>query len=240
MKKYLGIGSCRLLTPLHYLNSKDVCIYNSLKNWYIKNTFQGNQFIGKLHNTKEIIQLIELLKGKITLSNEMLSLFLTSFSKFRCPRAPREKYSEQIIKNIKDNFNKLDKIFIEISSIKCYMYKNKPVNLEHISGCPFIEDYKSLMYKQDKNEIINDLEYIIELIGSNKLIFVSHFNISGIQNRLTIKESLEFVCKKYNIPLILPYEHLDLKNKGYLLQGDLLHYTFEGVDVATNEYKKYL
>lgn len=52
MKKYLGIGSCRLLTPLYYLNSKDICVYNSLKNWSIKHTFQGNYFLGKLHNTK--------------------------------------------------------------------------------------------------------------------------------------------------------------------------------------------
>lgn len=241
MKKYLGIGSCRVLTPLYYLNSKDICIYNSLKNWYIKPTFQGNYFIGKLYNTKEIIQLIELLLGKITLSNEILSLFLTSFSSFRCPGVLREKNPEQIIKNIKDDFNNIDKVFIEVSSIKCYKYKNKYVFLEHISSKnPYISNLSSLLYTQDKNEIIEDLEYIIQLIGSNKIIFVSHFNISGIKNRLIIKESLEFVSKKYNIPLILPYEDLDIKNNKYILKDDLLHYSLEGIENIKNEYKKYL
>lgn len=96
------------------------------------------------------------------------------------------------------------------------------------------------MYTHDKNEIIDDLEKIIELIGSNKIIFVSHFNISGIKNRLIIKESLEFVCKKYNIPLILPYEYLDIKNKKHLLQNDLLLYSHKGIEEIKNKYQKYL
>lgn len=56
MKYFLAIGSCRILTPLYYTNSNNRIVYNSLKNWYIKPLFKGNHFLGKLHNTKEIIQ----------------------------------------------------------------------------------------------------------------------------------------------------------------------------------------
>lgn len=185
--------------------------------------------------------MIKFLKGEIILSNEILSLFLTSFSKFRCPGVPREINPKIIQKNIKDNFNNIDKFFIEISSIKSYLYKNNSVFVEHIaSKNPYISDYKSLMYKQDENEIINDLEKIIELLGSKKIVFVSHFNISGIKNRLIIKKSLEFVCKKYDIPLILPYEHLNIAKNKYLLQNDLLHYSLDGIEKIKIEFEKYM
>ena len=216
-------------------------MYNSLLNWQVKRTFQGNNFLGKLHNTKEIIQFIQLLLGKINLSKEILSLFLTSFSTFRCPTVPREKNPEQIIKTIKDDFHNLEKVFIEISSIKCFRYKNQYVFIEHISSKnPYIDNWSSLMYTQDKNELIHDLEYIVELIGSNNIVFVSHFNISGIKNRFIIKESLEFVSQKYNIPLILPYEDLDIENNKHILQKDFLHYSLEGIENIKNEYKKYM
>lgn len=232
IKKILGIGSCRLLTPLYLLNSENVQVYNSLKNWFIENSFQGCNFLGKLHNTKEVIQFIELVLGKISLSDEILSLYLTSFSNYRCPTVLRENNPKKILQNIQDNFNKIDKIFIEISSIKTYKYNNRYVFCEHISSKnPFISNYKSLMNIQDKDEIIGDLE---------KIVFVSHFNIGGIKNRLIIKEQLEIICKKYDIPLILPYEQLDIINKKYLLQNDLLHYSQEGIEKIKLEYNKFI
>ena len=51
MKKYLGIGSSRLLTPLFELNSKDICVYNSLQSCkHISNYTSDNKII--LENIK--------------------------------------------------------------------------------------------------------------------------------------------------------------------------------------------
>lgn len=231
MKKYLGIGSCRILTPLFYLNNKDRIIYNTLENWYVKPCFTGNHFLGKLHNTKEIIQFIRLIKGDITLPTEVLSLFLTSFSSFRLPKIKREKNPEEILNEIKNNFNEIDKFFIEISSIKTFIYKNNAVFLEHISSNnPFIKNYKELEHIQSKEELLEDLDEIVKLLGEKKVVFISHFNFDGINNRQIIKDALLFISKKYEIPVILPYEDLKIKEDKKILQNDLLHYTFYGLE----------
>ena len=244
-KYYLGIGSCRILTPLFYLNNANRVIYNSLINWYERKAFIGNHFMGKLHNTKEIIQFIKLIKGDINLSDKVMKLFLTSFSiSIFHKNVPREKNPENALKRIinqfKKNYLSIEKIFIEISSLKIYKYCDNYVMLEHISHKnPYINDYKSLMYKQDENELINDLELIVDLLGSTKIVFVSHINYPALNNRLIIKKSLEFICNKYNIPLILPYEEVLNKNNK-LLQKDLLHYTIEGIDKIKDKLEEYM
>jgi len=241
MKYFMGIGSCRILTPLYHNNSDDVYVFNSLKNWYVERLFQGNHFLGKLHNTKEIIQFIKLIKNQITLSDEILSLFLTSFSKFRFPKVPREENPGKILRIIQKNLHKISKFIIEISSIKVYLYKKNPVFIEHISSKnPYISNFESLKYEQQENEILNDLEEIVKLLGSEKIVFVSHFNIPGIKNREIIKKSLKIICDKYQIPLILPYENLNIKNNHNILQKDQLHYSLEGVQKMSKHLKSIL
>ena len=84
--KILGIGSCRILTPLYklYKSNKNIVIHNCLENFFEKQTFTGNNFLGKLHNSKEIIQFLKFLKNDIILPERILKLFLTGFSRFRC------------------------------------------------------------------------------------------------------------------------------------------------------------
>ena len=199
--KVLGIGSCRILTPLFklYKSNKNIHIHNCLENFFEKQTFTGNNFLGKLHNSKEIIQFINFIKNNITLPQEILKLFLTAFSKYRCPNIERENNPSKILKDIQNDFNNISTIFIEISSIKIYKFKNYFVNVEHISSPnPYINDYKNIMYIQTKEDLISDLKNIIDIIGNKKIVFITHLNIHNIQNRIIIKESIEYVTLHFN------------------------------------------
>jgi hypothetical protein len=67
--------------------------------------FIGANFIGKLHNTKQHIQFIKFIKDEITLSSDILSKFLTSYSNI----SGCEDLSLLPIKkeNIKNQFKKI-------------------------------------------------------------------------------------------------------------------------------------
>ena len=237
-KIILGIGSCRILTPLYklYKSNNDIFIHNCLENFFEKQTFTGNNFLGKLHNSKEIIQFLKVLKNDIILPEKILKLFLTAFSNFRCPNIERENNPNQILKDIQNDFNDISTFFIEISSIKIYEYENFFVNLEHISSPnPYINNYKNIMYTQTKDNLISDLKNIIDIIGNKKIVFITHLNINNITNRSIIKESIEFVtlhCNNNNIYMIDPITIIHKKN----LLEDELHFNIEGI----NEYKNFL
>jgi hypothetical protein len=237
--KILGIGSCRILTPLYklYKHNKNIVIHNCLENFFENQTFTGNNFLGKLHNSKEIIQFIKFLKNDVILPERILKLFLTGFSRFRCPQIERECDPDKILKDIRNDFNNISTFFIEISSIKVYVFDNFYVNVEHISSPnPYINNYKDIMYTQTKEDLISDLKNIIDIIGNKKIVFITHLNINNIQNRVIIKESIEYVTRDFNsnnnIYMIDP---MTVINKENLLE-DELHFNIEGI----NEYINYL
>jgi hypothetical protein len=238
-KIILGIGSCRILTPLYKLfkSNNNFLIHNCLENFFEKQTFTGNNFLGKLHNSKEIIQFLKVLKNDIILPETILTLFLTAFSNFRCPYIERENNPNQILKDIQNDFNNISTFFIEISSIKIYEYENFFVNLEHISSPnPYINNYKNIMYIQTKKDLITDLKNIIDIIGNKKIVFITHLNINNITNRLIIKESIEFVTLHFNINNnIYMIDPITIINKKNVLE-DELHFNIEGI----NEYKNFL
>lgn len=235
----LGLGSCRILTPLFKLFkvNKNLIVHNCLENFFEKQTFTGNNFLGKLHNSKEIIQFLKLIQNKITLSNKIMSLFLTSFSNFRCPSVPREKNPIKILENIKSNFNIISTVFIEISSIKIYELDKCFVNLEHIaSNNPYIRNWKSIMKKQKKNDLINDLKIIVDMLGKKNVVFITHINIDNIKNRIIIKEAIEHVVLNYNSNNNLFMIDPIVKLGKEMLLDDKLHFNIKGI----NKYKDIL
>ena len=92
------------------------------------------------------------------------------------------------------------------------------------------------MYIQTKEDLISDLKNIIDIIGNKKIVFITHLNIHNIQNRIIIKESIEYVTLHFNsnnnIYMIDP---ISIINKQNLLE-DELHFNVKGID----EYKDYL
>ncbi len=234
MKKILGIGSCRCLTPLYYLNNENMIIYNSLSNWYIKPTF-----LGKLHNTKQIIQFIKFIKKEIELPNDVLELFLTTYSSFINPCFARHNNPHEIVDTIHNEINNIEYVFIEVCSIKIFKYNNHHVSIEHIKHPDNGINKNNIEYElQTKEDLINDLEEIIQLLPNKKIIFITHFNFDDIPNRQIINEALTFITNKYNLQIFRPYEDLDIKN--ILRHMDNEHYSNKGLLMVAHKFLKFI
>jgi len=72
--KIFSSGSCHLVITINNGYDKVFPIHSMFHN------FVGINFLGKLHNTKQHIQFIKFIKDELTLSNNILSKFLTSYS----------------------------------------------------------------------------------------------------------------------------------------------------------------
>ena len=112
--KVFSSGSCRLLTTINNGYDKIIPIHSMFRN------FVGINFLGKLHNTKQHIQFIKFIKDEITLSDDILSKFLTSYGGFRGSLSNCEDISLLPIKkeNIKNKFDECEWYLFEICSLK--------------------------------------------------------------------------------------------------------------------------
>lgn len=103
--KIFSSGSCRLVTTINNGYDKVVPIHSMFHN------FVGINFLGKLHNTKQHIQFIKFIKDEITLPDDILSKFLTSYSDL--PRRQNQSFQNKSLlpfekDNIKKQFDECD------------------------------------------------------------------------------------------------------------------------------------
>ena len=120
--KIFSSGSCRLVTTINNGYDKVVPIHSMFHN------FVGINFLGKLHNTKQHIQFIKFIKDEITLSNDILSKFLTSYSNLS--RRQNKSLLPFEKDNIKKQFDECDWYLFEICSLKLYKNKGFEVQFE--------------------------------------------------------------------------------------------------------------
>lgn len=182
--KIFTSGSCRLLIAINSDYNKILPIHSLYYN------FVGIDFLGKLHNTKQHIQFIKFIKNEITLSDDILSKFLTSYSNLQgC-----EDISLLPIKldNIRKQFDECEWYIFEICSLKLYKNNGFDVHFE------LTNDYNFILQTED--ELLQDLQIIRELIPKNKkILFQVHFrpNIIYNDNNRTI-EKREIIYKIIN------------------------------------------
>jgi len=74
MIKIFCSGSCRLLTTINTGYNKLCPIHSMYYN------YTGTNFLGKLHNTKQHIQFIKFIKDEITIPDDILPKFLTTYN----------------------------------------------------------------------------------------------------------------------------------------------------------------
>ena len=169
--KIFSSGSCRILTTLNNGRDKINPIHSMFYN------FIGINFLGKLHNSKQHIQFIKYLNDEIILTDKILSIFLTSYSKYALePCFVSEDKSLNPIKkeHIKNNFNDCDWYIFEICSLKLYKNDNFEVQYE------LTTEYNCVL--QTEQELYEDLQTIRELIPNKKILFQVHFRPNIIYN----------------------------------------------------------
>lgn len=192
MKTIFASGSCRLMTSINDGRDELIPIHSMYCN------FIGTNFLGKFHNTKQHIQFIEWILGKKELPLSISKKFFTHVNKALGSFKKRPNIDNVDLqtkrKNIRESFHNCDCFIFEICSIKKYEIEDYQVQHELCS------DYN--MSIQTRQEIYEDLLYLLTLLPSNKkIIFQCHFrpNIynhksKSIKNREIIYDILKEFC----------------------------------------------
>ena len=186
------------------------------------------------HTTKEVLQLIAFIKGGLRLEAPYNRI---------CFRAGilQEKgleWRQQLL----DTFENTEIFVVEVCSRKKYMYGglclhdlsvdrrfpgfNKGTPSEILDGVEIVE--------QTDEEIRQDLLEIREIVGSRKMIVVSHYN-ARVSNgevlaaRDELIRLLKGVCAENAIPFLDPTEALKDFPQDVVMGEDLCHYTSTGM-----------
>lgn len=130
-------------------------------------------FLGKLHNTKQHIQFIKYIKDEITLSDDILTKFLTTYANIDGAETIKNILFKK--KYIKSQFDNCEIYIFEICSLN--LYKNNEFEVQS----ELTEDYTSIL--QTDAELLEDLNTIRGLIPINaKLVLQVHFRPNIIYN----------------------------------------------------------
>jgi hypothetical protein len=215
-------GSCRLVTTINNGYDKVIPIHSMFHN------YAGVNFLGKLHNTKQHIQFIKFIKDEITIPNNILSSFLTSYSSIKCDECEDKSLLPLKKQNIKNQFDECEWYLFEICSLKLYRNDDFEVQYE------LTNDYYN--YKlQTEEELLEDLHTLRALIPLNKkILFQVHFrpNIifhnhnKIIKNREIIYNVVTRFCETNENTFIYDPSILLMSNQS-LFDNDT-HFTHDG------------
>lgn len=179
--KVFTSGSCRLLTTINNGRDKLIPIHSMFHN------FIGINFLGKLHNTKQHIQFIKYINDEISIPEDILSKFLTSYSTL--PDIEDKSLLEIKKQTIKNEFDHCDWYIFEICSLK--IYKNNSFDVQY----ELTNEYE--VHIQTEEELLEDLHIIRNLIPiSKKILFQVHFRPNIIYNNNNVIEKREII---YNV-----------------------------------------
>ena len=220
--KVFCCGSCRILESMK--DREDCEIIHNLTG----TNFEGNNFLGKLHDIKCQIQLILFLQGKIQLEQDILRRFLTVFNAERWineipVKNPEMAYEK--LQRLHEQLPQCDWYIFEISSLKKYLYRGFP--------CQFEQAYDRNLSEfdiqiQTAEELYSDLVHLVSLFPEKKILFQCHFrpNIiygdesKAIPKREIIFHTLEKFCKER--------DNIFLHDPSILIKND--HSLFDGAD----------
>lgn len=225
MYSVFGSGTCRLLHTLDVGSN----ILNPIHT-FCGNEFKGINFLGKQKNSRNHIQFLKYIKSEIELPEDVKNDFFSAFSdKYDASKRPPNPY--QNIEQIRNLFDSCDVYLFEIASIKIQKRMNFYVSDENTT------DF--LQFVLTKEELMEDLEEIVRLVGPNKkIIFLNHLRLQQfgggpvIENREIVYKAIYEICEKYNN--VFQYDPtLMIRNKSDYTKyfGDPWHYTTEGMSV---------
>lgn len=213
-------GSCRLL--LSITDGREIVrpIHVLFRYW------EGINFLGKLHNTKQHLQFLRWLKGE-QLPPDILSGFLTTFSEFQASLRPWSPQDiEKSYHNIRNQLDTCDIFAFEVCSMKLYERNGYQVQYE------LTNDY--VRREQTDEELANDLVLIRKMIPSEKpIIFTCNFRPNIIHGhpslgtRDRVFQALETFCRDGTNNSYLIDPSVFLRNNPDCYNGEV-HFTKDG------------
>lgn len=225
-------GSCRLVTTINNGRNKISPIHSMCHN------FAGVNFLGKLYNTKQHIQFIKFIKDEIDIPNDILKLFLTSYSNVpNCEDPALLPIKKQ---NIKNSFNDCDLYIFEVCLLK--LYKTGGFEVHH----ELTSEYTCVL--QTEEELFADLHTIRQFIPLHKkIVFQVHFRPNVIYNdtKKTIiqREIIYSVVNKFckNAENTYIYDPSILLRENHSLINDDSHFSDSGYIESFNYiYNNYI
>jgi len=231
--KVFSSGSCRLVTTINHGWDKITPIHSMFYN------FNGINFLGKLHNTKQHIQFLKFIKDEITIPDNILPQFLTSYNEHTCGT-----HCEPIIllpckkENIKKQIDDCEWYIFEICSLK--LYNNSGFEVQHELTNQIQETLQS------EQELWDDLHIIRSMLPNKKILFQCHFRPNIIYNdeskrivkREIIYNILEQFCRQnektylYDPSILLQSNHSLFDNDTHFIQNG----HFESFTYMYNNY----
>lgn len=231
-EKTMCVGTCRIsLLPNNNLNNE----------------------LNYPHSTKEVIQMLQFMKGEIDIPAPYNTLcFRTAI----CDNEPVKKDGKYV-----EMFEKAETFLVEISSRKNYVHNS--YYLHHLpfdknyfiirgkgenfglslyeSKCPeVIRNFK--IETQTDEEIESDIVTINNILSGKKLVIVSHLNIEIDGEKIAARENLisllKSLCQKHSIHFLSPSDLMSDYQQEEYLKSDLCHYTEEGHQIVTGKIIK--
>lgn len=224
------------------LTNPIVSAFGSCRVSYVKNNTKLSDMISYTHTTREAIQLIHYIKGKLILQ--------PPYNKICFRTGILRKNPIQWNPAFQDLYERTDVFVVEVCSKKKYMHgglclhdlsvdkrfpdfnKETPANI--------LEEYK--LVEQTDEEICQDLLYLKELVAPKKLVVVSHYNakLNGeyLPSRNALVQLLKGICSEKTIPFFDPTQALSEFPQEMVISADLSHYTQFGMNEMTNALNK--
>lgn len=205
----ITFGTCRINTTIDYINCPFIKIIDKII----------------CTNTSQIVLFINYYLGN--LSTELMTEYKNIISAI--------PYLKKNI-NVEKIFNTQNILFLEISTIKKYIYKKnlllphdytrKEIDIKNIID----NNYVSIENETDQ-EIIDNLLYIKKYFPN--LVVITH--IKNYSDNLIRDNTINLIiniCNKHNIKYISPSNHIDINRILYL--KDTEHYTEKGYELMNN------
>jgi hypothetical protein len=222
MKNVCIIGSCRLQTTIqtgwhHFLEESTKEKFN----------FLG---IGKLHNTKQVIQFHSWLMGNEVLPDDIINDCFMAHSQWSKAGSFyfEERNFTKYLEPLKIRYESCSYFLIEICSLKLYMRSKFHVQFQQTENYSITE--------QNSEDILKDLKQLCDLIGNEKKIIIqTHFRPNviyddigkAIEKRELIFNIVRDFCQNnVNVSHHDPSEIIKVNPQKYF-DGDT-HFTHEG------------
>ena len=229
MKIVYASGSCRLLESLG--NGRDRLEPIHSKFYHL----HGINFLGKLHNVKQHIQMIRFFRGELDIPLPILQSFLTAYNETEyLPRISPISEIPDKLSRLEEQFDICDVYMFEICSLK--LYERDGFQVQH----ELTKNYSIRI--QTKEDLYNDIQILISMIPPGKtILFQSHFRpqiifgdpLKTIDSREIIYDTLVQIQLEHPDRIII-HDPSEVIKSNHALMYDDMHFSEWGLDVNFN------
>ena len=221
-----------------------VTAFGSCRVSYVTNNTRLSDAITYTHTTREVLQLIQFLKGDLKLEPPYSEI---------CFRTGLLRGAPLLWEPVfRDLYEQTDVFVVEVCSRKKYMHgglclhdlgvdKRFP-NFNRRTPANVLEEFR--VEEQTDEEIRQDLLELKAILSPRKMVLVSHYNAKlgeeYLPSRNALVELLKGVCAENAIPFLDPTEVLSEFPQEAVISPDLAHYTQFGMNEFTRKLNAFI